>query len=57
MEPSQSCYKKGHMTNVYLTDSDQGAIVDFVKDQDELYHKSNEHFKDKARKRLSQTQV
>ena len=29
--PSQSHYKKGHMTNVYLTDSDDEAIVDFVQ--------------------------
>ena len=30
--PSQSQYKEGHMTNIYLTDSDEEAIVDFVKD-------------------------
>ena len=47
---SQSQYKKGHMTNIYLTDSDEEAIVDFVKGHKELYNKSNEHFKDKARK-------
>ena len=29
---SQLCYKKGHMTNIYLTDSDEEAIVDLVKD-------------------------
>ena len=38
VEPSQLCYKKGHMTNVYLTDSDKEAIVDFVKDHEELYN-------------------
>ena len=37
------------MTNIYLTDSDDEAIVDFVKDHEELYDKTNEHFKDKAR--------
>ena len=42
--------KKGHMTNIYLTDSDEEAIVDFVTDHDELYDKTNEHFKEKARK-------
>ena len=42
--------KKGHMINIYLTDSDEEAIVDFVKDHGELYDKTNEHFKDKARK-------
>ena len=45
--PSESQYKKGHMT----TDSDKQAIVYFVKDHKELYDKTNEHFKDKARKK------
>ena len=48
---SQSRYKKGHMTNIYLADSDEKAIVDFVKDHEELYDKTSEHFKDKARKK------
>ena len=48
--PSQSQYRKGHMSNIYLTDSDEEAIVDFVKDHEELYDKINELFKDKARK-------
>ena len=38
------------MTSIYLTDSDEEAIVDFVKDHEELYDKTNDHFKDKARK-------
>ena len=38
------------MTNIYLIDSDKETIVDFVKDHGELYNKTNEHFKDKARK-------
>ena len=38
------------MTNIYLMDSDEVAIVDFVKDHEELYNKTDEHFKDKARK-------
>ena len=38
------------MTNIYLTESDEEAIVDFVQDHEELYNKTNEHFKDKARK-------
>ena len=48
--PSQSHYKKGHMTNVYLTDSDEEGIVDVVNDHEELYDKTSEHFKDKTRK-------
>ena len=35
------------MTN-YLMASE--AIVDFVKDHEDLYNKTNEHFKDKTRK-------
>ena len=47
---TQSQYKKWHMINIYLTESDKVAIVDFVKDHKELYNKTNEHFKEKARK-------
>ena len=47
---SQSRYKNWHITNVYLTDSDEEAIVDFLKDHKELHNKTSEHFKDKARK-------
>ena len=39
-----------HMTNIYLTESDEEALLDFVRDHEELYDKTNEHFKDKARK-------
>ena len=35
------------MTNIYLMDSDEEAIVDFVKDHEELYDKNNEQFNDK----------
>ena len=47
---SHSGHKKRHMTNIYLTDFDEKAIVDFVKVHEELYDKTNEHFKAKARK-------
>ena len=47
---SQFRHKKGHMRNISLTDSDEEAIVDFVKDHEELYDKTNEHFKVKGRK-------
>ena len=47
---SQARHKKGQMTKNYLTDSDEEAIVDFVKDHEELYNKTSEHFKDKAMK-------
>ena len=47
---SQSRYKKRHMTKMYLKDSDKEVIVDFVKDHEELYDKTNKLYKDKARK-------
>ena len=47
---SHSMNKEGYMTNIYLTDLDEEAIVDNLKDHKVLYNKSNEHFKDKARK-------
>ena len=38
------------MNNIYLTGSNEVAIVDFVKNHEELYDKTNEHFKDKVSK-------
>ena len=40
-------HKKGHMTYIYLTDEE--VIADFVKDDEELYNKTNKHFQEKAR--------
>ena len=45
-----SRHKNGHVMNIYLTDSDEEAIVDFISDHKELYNKTNDLFKDKARK-------
>ena len=42
--------KEGHMTNIYLTDSDEEAIANFDKDHEELRNKTIEHVKDKVRK-------
>ena len=39
----QSRRKKGHMMNSYSTDPDEETIVDFVKDYEGLYNKTNEH--------------
>ena len=36
------------MTNIYLTDSDEEEIVNFVKDHEELYDKNDDYFKDIA---------
>ena len=38
------------MSNIYLTDSNEDSIADFVKDHEEFYDKTNEYFEDKARK-------
>ena len=45
----QSRCKKGHMMKTYLIDSDEEAVVDFVNHHEELYNKTQEKFKDKAR--------
>ena len=44
--------KKGHIMNIHLTDSDEEVTIDFINDHEELYNKTNEKFKDKARKAL-----
>ena len=31
--------------DIYLTESDEEAIVDFVKDQEELHNKTNNHLR------------
>ena len=49
MSQLHSRHKKGHITNIYLMDLDKEANIDFVKDHKDLYGKTNEHFKDKAR--------
>ena len=45
-----SRHRKGYMINIYLTDTDEEATVVFVKDHEELYDKTNEHFRDRDRK-------
>ena len=38
------------MKSIFLSDSDEEAIVEFVKQQEELYDKTNDSFKDKHTK-------
>ena len=38
------------MTSIFLSDSDEEAIVEFVKQHKELYNKTHRKFKDKQRK-------
>ena len=45
-----SRHKQGSMNNIFLTDSDKKATMYIVKGHKELYNKTHEHFKDKARK-------
>ena len=49
-ECMQSRQKKGQMKFFFLTDSDEEAIVDFLKLHEELFDKTHEKFKDKQRK-------
>ena len=50
VESTQSRQKKGQMKSIFLSDSDEEAIVEFVKQHAELYDKTNNSFKDKQKK-------
>ena len=50
VESTQSRKKKGQMKSIFLSDSDEEAIVEFVKQHEELYDKTNSSFKDKQKK-------
>ena len=39
------------MKFIFLSDSDEEAIMDFVKQHEELYNKTNGSFKDKQKKK------
>ena len=51
-ESTQSRSKKGQMKSIFLSDSDKEAIVEFIKQHEELYDKTNDSFKDKQKERL-----
>ena len=42
--------KKGQMKFIFLSDSDEEAIVEFIKQHEELCNKTHDKFKDKQRK-------
>ena len=44
VESTQSRQKKGQMKSIFLSDSDEEAIVEFVKQHEELYDKTNNSF-------------
>ena len=50
VESTQSRQKKGQMKSIFLSDSDEDAIMEFVKQHEELYDKTNDSFKDKQKK-------
>ena len=50
VESPQSRQKKGQMKSIFLSDSDEETIVEFVKQHEELYDKTNDSFKDKKKK-------
>ena len=50
VESTQSRQKKGQMKFIFLSDSNEEAIVEFVKQHKELYDRTNDKFKDKQRK-------
>ena len=50
VESTQSRQKKGQMKSIFLSDSDEEAIMEFVKQHEEIYDKTNDSFKDKQKK-------
>ena len=50
VESTHSRQKNGQMKSIFLSDSDEEAIVEFVKQNEELYDKTHAKFKDKQRK-------
>ena len=49
VESTQSRQKR-QMKSIFLSNSDEEAIVEFVKQHEELYDKTNDSFKDKQKK-------
>ena len=49
-ECTQSRQKKGQMKSIFLSDSDEEAIMDVVKQHEELFDKTHTKFRDKHRK-------
>ena len=50
VESTKSRQKKGQMKSIFLNNSDEEAIVGFIKQHEELYDKTNESFKYKQKK-------
>ena len=50
VESTQSRQKKGQMKSIFQSDSDEEAIMAFIKQHEDLYDKTNNSFKDKQKK-------
>ena len=50
VESTQSRQKKGQMKSIFRSGSDEEAIVQFIKQHEELYDKTNDSFKGKQNK-------
>ena len=50
VESTQYRQKKGQMKSIFLSDSDEEAIMEFIKLHEEQYDKTNDSFKDKKNK-------
>ena len=57
VESTQSRQKKGQIKSIFLSDSDEEAIVEFIKQHEELYDKTNDSFKDKQKKEILWEQI
>ena len=50
VESTQYRQKKGQMKSIFLSDSDEEAIMEFIKLHEEQYDKTNDSFRDKQKK-------
>ena len=50
VESTQSSKKKGQIKSIFLSDSDEEDVVEFIKQHEELYDNTNDSFKDKQKK-------
>ena len=51
-ECTQSIEKKGQMKYIFVSDIDEGIIVDFVKQHEEFFDKTHMKSNDKQRKKI-----
>ena len=49
-ESASVCAKKSHLAQILLSDSDEEALIEYIKNHPELYEKGHEQFKNKGHK-------